>query len=144
MRAADCAVGAEYIWADDIRGHVSETDTLLLHSASGRFSLSWFRGKLWDWMWTTRSSQEVAREQEEVAQLLARIGQTMRPASSFAFRWSDQHFYVRSPYWLLLVLFGCSAVLAGIPWIKWRFSLRTLLIATTLVAVGLGVIVVSS
>jgi hypothetical protein len=45
-----------------------------------------------------------------------------------------------APHWLLAVLF---AALAVIPWISrsWRFSLRTLLIATTLVAVGLGVIV---
>jgi hypothetical protein len=42
---------------------------------------------------------------------------------------------------LSLVLF--SAVLAAAPWVRWskRFSLRTLLIATTLVAVGLGLIV---
>jgi hypothetical protein len=44
------------------------------------------------------------------------------------------------PYWFLLVM---TAVLTGVPWIKWRFSLRTLLIATTLVAVGLAVIVVT-
>ncbi len=35
------------------------------------------------------------------------------------------------------------ALIAALPWIRWssRFSLRTLLIATTLVAVGLGLIV---
>jgi hypothetical protein len=27
-----------------------------------------------------------------------------------------------------------------LPWLRWRYSLRTLLIATTLIAVGLGVI----
>jgi hypothetical protein len=41
--------------------------------------------------------------------------------------------------------FWCSALLAGmlasVPWLHWRFSLRTLLIATTLVAVALGTIV---
>jgi hypothetical protein len=41
------------------------------------------------------------------------------------------------PFFLLAVLIG---VLAYLPWNRlfWRFSLRTLLIATTLVAVGLG------
>src|SRR5262245_56025171 len=34
-----------------------------------------------------------------------------------------------------------ALVAVGIPWLRWRFSLRTLLIATTLVAVVLGVIV---
>ena len=34
-----------------------------------------------------------------------------------------------------------SAIVAALPWIHWRFSLRTLLIATTLVAVALGLII---
>src|SRR3982751_549666 len=42
------------------------------------------------------------------------------------------------PYWSLLLP---MAALAGITWIRWRFTLRTLLIATTLVAVVLGAIV---
>jgi hypothetical protein len=32
-------------------------------------------------------------------------------------------------------------MLAFVPWLRWRFSLRTLQIATTLVAVALGLIV---
>src|SRR4051812_6330714 len=44
------------------------------------------------------------------------------------------------PYWLLVLL---STLLTTAPWIRWskRFTLRTLLIATTLVAVILGAIV---
>jgi hypothetical protein len=44
------------------------------------------------------------------------------------------------PFWLPIVLATAFAVT---PWITWshRFSLRTMLIVTTLVAVGLGVIV---
>ena len=34
-----------------------------------------------------------------------------------------------------------TIVLAAAPWLRWRFSLRTLLIVTTLVAVVLGIIV---
>jgi hypothetical protein len=41
-------------------------------------------------------------------------------------------------FWLL---FLGDTVIASVPWIRWRFSLRTLLIATTLVAVVLGLIV---
>ena len=38
---------------------------------------------------------------------------------------------------------GIIATLAAAPWLSWsrQFSLRTLLIATTLVAVGLGMVV---
>jgi hypothetical protein len=45
------------------------------------------------------------------------------------------------PYWFLVVI---SAAIGGVSWLPWwpnRFSLRTLLIATTLVAVVLGLIV---
>jgi hypothetical protein len=45
---------------------------------------------------------------------------------------------VKVPYWLLILLL---AALATSPWVTWRFSLRTLLIATTLVAIALGLIV---
>jgi len=42
------------------------------------------------------------------------------------------------PIWLLIIL---NAALATLPWTSWRFSLRTLLIATTVLAVVLGFIV---
>jgi hypothetical protein len=48
---------------------------------------------------------------------------------------------VYCPHWCLVVIF---ATLSAVPWIHWsqRFSIRTLLIATTLVAVGLGIVAV--
>jgi hypothetical protein len=48
------------------------------------------------------------------------------------------------PYWFPTVLFAIVGLIVAAPWIRqlrWRFSLRTLLIATTLVAVLLGVAV---
>jgi hypothetical protein len=45
------------------------------------------------------------------------------------------------PYWFVIAM---SAALATVPWLRWRFTLRTLLIATTLVAVMLGLIVWSA
>jgi hypothetical protein len=47
-------------------------------------------------------------------------------------------FRIRVPYWPLVSL---SVVFAAIPWLRWRYSLRTLLIATTLVAIVLGLVV---
>jgi hypothetical protein len=45
---------------------------------------------------------------------------------------------LRVPFWFICVgLFACTAI----PWLHWRFSLRTLLIATTLAAVCLGLLV---
>jgi hypothetical protein len=42
-------------------------------------------------------------------------------------------------YWMLTLTIGG---LAAAPWLRWRFTLRTLLIATTLFAVGMGVVAV--
>ena len=54
-------------------------------------------------------------------------------------RWSNpNHASVEFPNWLLA---KCFVALATAPWLPRRFNLRTLLIATTLVAVGLGLIV---
>ena len=44
------------------------------------------------------------------------------------------------PYWFPTLAF---AALAVVPWLHWRFGLRSLLIATTLIAVVLGVVVYS-
>jgi hypothetical protein len=47
-------------------------------------------------------------------------------------------FFVSAPHWLLALT--CVALAAG-PSMRWRFSLRTLLIATTIVAVVLGAVI---
>jgi hypothetical protein len=52
--------------------------------------------------------------------------------------WSRWQWFVQAPNWFPVLV---AAALAAAPWIKWRFSLRTLLIATALVAVGLGIVV---
>jgi hypothetical protein len=45
---------------------------------------------------------------------------------------------VSIPHWFAILLTG---TVAALPWLRWRFSLRTLLMAMTLVAVVLGWIV---
>jgi hypothetical protein len=62
------------------------------------------------------------------------------PTWSFAF---DKYYANAAfPHWFTVLL---SGTLAAAPWISWqrRFSLRTLLIATTLIAVVLGIVVLS-
>ncbi len=61
-----------------------------------------------------------------------------RDVSRFTFNWSSSKLEARCAVWLL-ALFPIG--LAVFPWVRYRFSLRTLLIATTIIAVGLGLIV---
>jgi len=50
-------------------------------------------------------------------------------------------FSIGIPFWFLIPL---NIVAAAAPWLRWRFSLRTLLIVTTLVALLLGLFVWSA
>ena len=63
--------------------------------------------------------------------------------SSFAFTKSTSAFAVTAPYWFYILTLASLSVA---PWIHLskRFSLRTLLFATTIVAVLLGLIAVAS
>jgi hypothetical protein len=65
-----------------------------------------------------------------------------KPLSSAfkGFNWSSSPAYllVGTPLWLPLIL--CITA-AAIPWYYWRFSLRAMLIAATLISIGLGLIV---
>jgi hypothetical protein len=47
-------------------------------------------------------------------------------------------FVFLAPYWFYVSL---ATIAAALPWLRWSFSLRTLLIATTLVAIVLGLVV---
>jgi hypothetical protein len=61
----------------------------------------------------------------------------------FSYSSDNEYFCVSVPLWSFALLAAGIAIVPWLPWSK-RFSLRTLLIATTLVAVGLGVIAVLS
>jgi hypothetical protein len=50
-------------------------------------------------------------------------------------------YYVIAPYWFPILSSGAFAVLPWIRQVRWRFSLRALLIATTMFAVVLGLII---
>jgi hypothetical protein len=62
------------------------------------------------------------------------------PTAHFRLDADWDYVIVEVPHWFVIVLL---AVIGTLPWWRWsrRFSLRTLLIATTVVAVGIGVAV---
>jgi hypothetical protein len=57
--------------------------------------------------------------------------------AGFAVYTTFGHRTFRVPHWFFVLV---SALAAAAPWIRWRFSLRTLLVAATLVAVVLGLV----
>jgi hypothetical protein len=72
-----------------------------------------------------------------------KLGRKPPLESKFSWRYDSKVFLLQFPTWLPVPFL---AVAAGIPWIrlKWKFSLRTLLIAMTLVAVALGAVIYAS
>jgi hypothetical protein len=63
------------------------------------------------------------------------------PVPSWYFKSDHNGTHLRFPHRLPIVVFAVMGVVASRPWLrklKWQFSLRTLLIATTLIAVVLG------
>jgi hypothetical protein len=63
---------------------------------------------------------------------------SMKSMPSFALTANASFTSFRFPIWVLVLL---VAAIGAVPWLRWRFSLRTLLLATTLVAVVLGLTV---
>jgi hypothetical protein len=67
------------------------------------------------------------------------VFEPQRHAPAFDFHLTDDRVIVTVPHWLLILI--CVAI-ASSTWLSFnRFSLRTLLIVTTLVGVGLGLVV---
>ena len=60
-----------------------------------------------------------------------------RITSRWGLQLNDQSWDLAVPHWAVIAFIAAAG---AVPWLHWRFSLRTLLIATTLVAVVLGVI----
>jgi hypothetical protein len=57
----------------------------------------------------------------------------------------DDWFYIDESFGVIVPMCSFAAVFAtcALPWIRMRFGLRTLLIAVSLIAIGLGAIAVS-
>jgi hypothetical protein len=97
------------------------------------------RDELHKWILRTTPSAEW----EERVEAAARLGDLVSPPKVISLTTTQGAWQIWATDWLLLLL---SATIAFIPWIRilpWpkRFSLRTLLIATTLVAVALGLVI---
>jgi hypothetical protein len=71
------------------------------------------------------------------------ISTSLQPGAvlGFYFNVGKSNLRTSIPHWFPPVL---VLALATAPWLRWRFSLRTMLIATTLVAVVLGLVAAKS
>jgi hypothetical protein len=128
-----CVLWARSYWRSETIRRVAST-TIYTSITSDRGAITLIRNdKLY---FLSLSLQFAAKDDWQYS---SRTASKLTP--SFGYRSAPGDIYLRTPFWAIVLGF---AALASGPWIgllSWRFSLRTLLIATTLVAVGLGVAV---
>jgi len=123
---------------DDLRGLVGDT-VLNIQSLRGELGIG-----NWGWRFSRFPWRLSNENVDDSMERLWRPVKDRRPLSLVGVRW--QHFapemtMVVVRYWALVLL---AATLAVAPWmhsLRWRFSLRTLLVVITTVAVVLGLIV---
>jgi len=120
-----------YFWIDNVVGPVTIRQQFGVASANGWLTLRTKSPPLFR-KWSVQS--RTPAQLEAVYEQLSRGGgQVTRPGPKRLGFIGDGA--IQFPHLLPAVLF---AILAALPWISCRYSLRTLLIATTLVAVVLG------
>jgi hypothetical protein len=128
-----------YWYEDLVRGPFSKSNSWYSRSEAGWLTLGLSRATKATSHWSLISQNIEERHRAELAHI-AEGGTVTRWPPRFGFRRQFRAYYLYLPHWFVLLMIATFAVL---PWIGWskRFSLRTLLIATMLVAVGLGIVV---
>ena len=125
------------LWA---RSYVS-SDVLIGSTTANRivqFTSSW--GVLWVAVDSAGANRDWKFDAQPIDGDAEKFVNGLTTHFGFAYLGASPDYAFAFPYWLPVIL---SFSFATIPWIRWskRFSLRTLLVATTLIAVGLGLIV---
>jgi hypothetical protein len=122
-----------YFCNDYVQGRVFESRCFAIDSLFGRTVSRTFdalESYEWEWgmrdKWVALEAHSLLRQETFVGFGLIDVGGSR---------------IVVVPHWFLVLV---AAAIASFPWMPWRFSLRTLIIATTLVAIGLGVISAAS
>ena len=134
-----------YWWIDYINGPPYGSYRFGLASSNGWLTTRYRNGMLrptsfpkWAWESTTQEDMEKMYQQSEA---LAKQRNTIFRRATFQFGWVED-WGVQFPLWVPLLFCG---MVAGVVWVlPSKFSLRTLLIAMTLVAVVFGLIVYAS
>jgi hypothetical protein len=117
-------------WRVDVVSATIKSERIIGHSVKGRLRVSVAEG-----------SDLTDRPPWEVVSFPPQAGPSDESFWAFTIQTTTTDTYASFPLWLLTLI---CAVLASLPWIAWKYSLRTLLIATTLIAVVLGLAVWSS
>jgi hypothetical protein len=135
-----------YWWSDNVIGPSRGPSRLGVASGNGWITLRYRNGILEpqafpQWTRQTVSAAEMEQIYKDMEESIQGTGATFsRP--TFRFGWKEDWGF-QLPCWMPTVLLGILGVVAGRK-LPWRFSLRTLLVAMTVAAVGLGAIILAN
>ena len=121
-----------YYTGDSLQVRISAGDVLGLGSSSGTCVVSKFFSNVYPKTWGHFEFEPTTSLGIADDEVFA-IGNALS-----IHQWGLNNLTVFTPHWALVMFF---AMLVALPWIPYRFSLRTLLIATTLVAIGMGAVI---
>jgi hypothetical protein len=127
-----CLWAYSNLWVDSFGLPVSETTCFEFHSLPNEFGIGFDDRRLGGEAWHTQTPTD-----DWFQAYWAYYATTYSAEPSFAIR----HQMVYMPDWFGVLLAATSLVVALMLGQKWRFSLRTLLIITTLAAIALGELV---
>jgi hypothetical protein len=131
LAALLCALWVRSYWWSD-HYHVNPGTFIGGLTHHGRVVIHWFDG-------SNRTSAETGYHCVAIDSIMwSDQDRTDQPLYWYKLFTLSDGYALAVPIWFPATVIG---VLAALPWLRFRFSLRTLLIATTLVAVGLGMIV---
>jgi hypothetical protein len=132
-----------YRWLDVIEVPVPNAKRLFLNTGMGCIQAlldDGSRGRVRPWRVRHKRVQELLDTIEQINKAESAMG--VRPTHSLSYhKFGFVGDTLCVPHWFLVLLF---TTFAAVPWLRLRFSLRTLLIATTLIAVALGAIVLAA
>jgi hypothetical protein len=130
-----------YSWVDNIIGPSKGSSRFGVATANGWLTVRYGNGKFNqqafpEWTLLSTSAAEMEETYKQMEDSIKRTTATFsRPIHRFGW---IQDWGFQFPYWLPAVLL---LTLAVAPWLRMRFSLRTLLIGMTVAAVLLGIVV---
>ena len=142
-------------WGSQVVGVPVGQKKLIVKSFLGGLLFSWEQrfGKqiATRWAYSGRSLNDINDETQMIARrtqmMMAPKGRyiALSPIErdrTFVFGWNTNDYFTQLwvPHWFLIIPLGIIAVTPVTPWTRLKFSLRTLLIATTLIAVLLGLV----
>ena len=128
LTVALCLLWVRSFWRIDSASFGWNHWTHSVQSLAGRIEVE-------SWYWKLPMPSDLEFGSIPLRQDYYRFRHSTGARLGFLFAVTNEIILVSVPYWALVLV--CVATVS-LPWIAHRFSLRTLLIATTLVAVALG------